>query len=76
MSDTAAKGTTKGTRCVALVGLQSSGKTTLIESMLLAAGAIKTRSRTVSCSDLAQNYFVWRNCLGRPVRAQLPALYA
>ena len=53
MSDTAAKGTTKGTRCVALVGPQSSGKTTLIESMLLAAGAIKTRSRTVSCSDLA-----------------------
>jgi len=53
MSDTTAKGTTKGTRCVALVGPQSSGKTTLIESMLLAAGAIKTRSRTVSCSDLA-----------------------
>jgi elongation factor G len=30
----------KSTRCVALVGPQSSGKTTLLESMLLAAGAI------------------------------------
>jgi elongation factor G len=44
MSETA-KGTPKGTRCVALVGPQSSGKTTLVESMLLAAGAIKTRGR-------------------------------
>jgi elongation factor G len=41
MSDVIAK--TKGTRCVALVGPQSSGKTTLIESILLAAGAIPKR---------------------------------
>ncbi|MBY0508942.1 MAG: elongation factor G [Rhodospirillaceae bacterium] len=45
MSDVKAKGTTKATpakttRCIAVVGPQSSGKTTLIESMLLAAGAI------------------------------------
>ena len=42
MSDTAPK---KGARCVALVGPQSSGKTTLVESMLLAAGVIPKRGR-------------------------------
>jgi elongation factor G len=41
MSDVTAK--SKGTRCVALVGPQSSGKTTLVESMLLAAGAIQKK---------------------------------
>ncbi len=39
MSDVKSKGT-KTTRCIAVVGPQSSGQTTLIESMLLAAGAI------------------------------------
>lgn len=45
MSDNTARttGIPKGTRCVALVGPQSSGKTTLIESMLVAAGAIPRR---------------------------------
>jgi elongation factor G len=45
MADNTARstGTAKGTRCVALVGPQSSGKTTLIESMLVAAGAIPKR---------------------------------
>jgi elongation factor G len=45
MSDTNAKttGAPRGTRCVALVGPQSSGKTTLIEAMLVAAGAISKR---------------------------------
>ncbi|MGE4062983.1 MAG: elongation factor G [Rhodospirillaceae bacterium] len=45
MSDntTRTTGSPKGTRCVALVGPQSSGKTTLIESMLVAAGAIPKR---------------------------------
>jgi elongation factor G len=45
MSDNNARttGTPKGTRCVALVGPQSSGKTTLVESMLVAAGAIPKR---------------------------------
>ncbi|MBL8631206.1 MAG: elongation factor G [Rhodospirillaceae bacterium] len=50
MSDPAtqgpAKGATKETRCVAVVGPQSSGKTTLIESMLYAAGALQKRGRT------------------------------
>ena len=41
MSDVTTK--SKGTRCVALVGPQSSGKTTLVESMLLAAGAIQKK---------------------------------
>jgi len=46
MSDAANnKGNAKGTRCVALVGPQSSGKTTLVESMLLAAGAIAKRGK-------------------------------
>ena len=31
----------KTTRCIAVVGAQSSGKTTLVESMLLAAGAVR-----------------------------------
>lgn len=35
--------TPTGTRCVSLVGPQSSGKTTLVESMLVAAGAIPKR---------------------------------
>ncbi len=37
--------TEKGTRCIALVGPQSSGKTTLLESMLLAAGVIQKKGR-------------------------------
>jgi elongation factor G len=37
----------KGTRCVALVGPQSSGKTTLLESMLLAAEAIPKKGRVI-----------------------------
>ncbi len=36
-------GSPKSTRCIALVGPQSSGKTTLVESMLVAAGAIPKR---------------------------------
>ncbi len=45
MSDRNARtmSTTKGTRCIALVGPQSSGKTTLIESMMVAAGSIPKR---------------------------------
>lgn len=45
MSDNNARttGSPKGTRCVALVGPQSSGKTTLAESFLVAAGAIPKR---------------------------------
>ncbi len=35
----------KGTRCVALVGPQSSGKTTLLESMLFASGTIPRKGR-------------------------------
>ncbi len=35
----------KGTRCIALVGPQSSGKTTLLESMMLAAGAMSKKGR-------------------------------
>ena len=42
-----AKGNAKGTRCIALVGPQSSGKTTLVESILLATGAISKRGRVV-----------------------------
>jgi len=37
MADTKAG---NGTRCIALVGPQSSGKTTLLESMLFASGSI------------------------------------
>jgi len=35
----------KGTKCIALVGPQSSGKTTLLESMMLAAGAMSKKGR-------------------------------
>ncbi len=35
----------KGTRCVALVGPQSSGKTTLLESMLFAAGTVPRKGK-------------------------------
>ena len=35
----------KGTRCVALVGPQSSGKTSLLEGMLFVAGAISKKGR-------------------------------
>ena len=44
MSDTQGK-SPKGTRTVALLGPQSSGKTTLIESMLLASGTNQKRGR-------------------------------
>lgn len=46
MSD--GKSKTKSTRCIALVGSQSSGKTTLVESMLLAAGAIQKRGHVIN----------------------------
>jgi elongation factor G len=46
MSD--GKSKTKTTRCIALVGAQSSGKTTLVESMLLAAGAIQKRGHVIN----------------------------
>ncbi|MBL8642720.1 MAG: elongation factor G, partial [Rhodospirillaceae bacterium] len=49
MSDPA----TRGIRCVALVGPQSSGKTTLVESMLLAAGAIQKRGRVIDGSTVS-----------------------
>lgn len=45
MSEANTKTPNKGTRCIALVGPQSSGKTTLLESMLFAAGAIPKRGR-------------------------------
>ena len=52
MSDVNAKNTKgaaeKGTRCITLVGPQSSGKTTLVESMLLAAGAITKKGRVAT----------------------------
>ncbi len=52
MSDVNAKNSTgaaeKGTRCIALVGPQSSGKTTLVESMPLAAGAIQKKGRVAT----------------------------
>ncbi|MBM3514697.1 MAG: elongation factor G [Alphaproteobacteria bacterium] len=44
MSDTHDK-SPKGTRIVALLGPQSSGKTTLVESMLLASGTIAKRGK-------------------------------
>ncbi len=47
------KGNPKGTRCVALVGPQSSGKTTLVESMLLAANTITKRGRIVDRSTVS-----------------------
>ena len=45
MSDSSEKTTRPhvGTRCVSLVGPQSSGKTTLVESMLVATGALAKR---------------------------------
>jgi len=45
MSDNSEKSTRShmGTRCVSLVGAQSSGKTTLVESMLVATGALAKR---------------------------------
>ena len=57
MSDVNAKTTntktSKGTRCVALVGPQSSGKTTLLESMLLAAGAIAKKGRVTAGTSVS-----------------------
>ena len=45
MSDSSEKTTRAhtGTRCVSLMGPQASGKTTLVESMLVAAGALAKR---------------------------------
>ena len=54
MSDVNAK-TNKGTRCVALVGPQSSGKTTLLESMLLAAGAIQKKGRVTAGTSVSDS---------------------
>ena len=45
----------KGTRCIAVVGAQSSGKTTLVESMLLAAGAIQKRGRVIDKTTVSDN---------------------
>src|SRR3954468_16205294 len=53
MSDVTAK--SKTTRCVAVVGAQSSGKTTLVESMLLAAGAIQKRGRVIDKTTVSDN---------------------
>jgi len=54
MSDVNAK-VPKETRCVALVGPQSSGKTTLLESMLLAAGAIQKKGRAATGTTVGDN---------------------
>ena len=50
MSDTAKSGGAKpkSTRCIALVGPQSSGKTTLVESMLVVSGAIPKRGQVIN----------------------------
>ena len=45
----------KTTRCVAVVGAQSSGKTTLVESMLLAAGAIGKRGKVMDKTTVSDN---------------------
>ena len=45
----------KTTRCIAVVGAQSSGKTTLVESMLLAAGAIQKRGRVMDKTTVSDN---------------------
>src|SRR5262245_25153385 len=45
----------KTTRCLAVVGAQSSGKTTLVESMLLAAGAIQKRGNVMDKSTVSDN---------------------
>ena len=45
----------KGTRCIALVGPQSSGKTTLLESMMLAAGAIAKKGRVGSGTTVSDS---------------------
>ncbi len=52
MSNTARARTT---RCVAVVGAQSSGKTTLVESMLLAAGAIQKRGRVMDKTTVSDH---------------------
>jgi elongation factor G len=54
MSD-AKKGSSKATRCLAVVGPQSSGKTTLIESMLLAAGAIQKKGHVLNGTTVSDN---------------------
>jgi elongation factor G len=50
-----AKSTPKGTRCVAVVGPQSSGKTTLIESMLLASETIIKKGRVGDGTTVGDN---------------------
>jgi elongation factor G len=54
MSDVNTK-TNKGTRCIALVGPQSSGKTTLLESMLLAAGTIQKKGRVTAGTSVSDS---------------------
>lgn len=51
----AQKGAHKITRCIAVVGPQSSGKTTLIESMLLAAGAIIKKGQVLNGTTVSDN---------------------
>ena len=57
MSEATKKASTseKGTRCIALVGPQSSGKTTLLESMLLAAGAIAKKGNVGAGTTVSTN---------------------
>ncbi len=45
----------KTTRCIAVVGAQSSGKTTLVESMLLATGAIQKRGRVIDKTTVSDH---------------------
>jgi len=44
-----------GTRCIALVGPQSTGKTTLVESMLLAASAIPKKGHVIDGTTVSDS---------------------